>query len=50
MIFEKLQEFPLVISWLGTGVERVLRMNSSEPMIGWRGEHLVSWLSINCNR
>jgi hypothetical protein len=35
-----------VISWLGTGVARVLRMNASEPMVGWRGEHpqLVSWL------
>jgi hypothetical protein len=27
----------LVISWLGTGVARVLRMNSSEPMVGWKG-------------
>jgi hypothetical protein len=36
----------LVISWLGTGVARALRMNSSEPMVGWKGEHpqLVSWL------
>ena len=29
----------LVISWLGTGVARVIRMNSSEPMVGWKGEH-----------
>jgi hypothetical protein len=29
----------LVISWLGTGVARALRMNASEPMVGWRGEH-----------
>jgi hypothetical protein len=29
----------LVISWLGTGVARVLRMNASEPMVGWKGEH-----------
>jgi hypothetical protein len=27
----------LVISWLGTRVARVLRMNASEPMVGWRG-------------
>jgi len=29
----------LVISWLGTGVAIVLRMNSYEPMVGWKGEH-----------
>jgi hypothetical protein len=36
----------LVISWLGTGVARVLRMNASEPMVGWKGEHpqSVGWL------
>jgi len=36
----------LVISWLGTGVARVLRMNASKPMVGWKGTHpqLVSWL------
>ena len=36
----------LVISWLGTRVARVLRMNASEPMVGWEGTHpqLVSWL------
>jgi hypothetical protein len=28
-----------VISWLGMGVEIVVRMNASEPMIGWKGEH-----------
>jgi hypothetical protein len=35
----------LVISWLGMGVARVLRMNASEPMFGWKGEHpqSVSW-------
>jgi hypothetical protein len=35
----------LVISWLGTGVARVLRMNASEPMVGWKDEHphSVSW-------
>ena len=27
----------LVISWLGMGVARVLRMNASEPMAGWKG-------------
>jgi hypothetical protein len=36
----------LVISWLGMGVARALRMNASEPMVGWKGEHpqSVSWL------
>jgi hypothetical protein len=29
----------LVISWLGTGVARAPRMNASEPMVGWKGEH-----------
>jgi hypothetical protein len=27
----------LVISWLGMGVARALRMNASKPMVGWRG-------------
>jgi hypothetical protein len=38
-------ESSLVISWLGTGVARVLRMNASEPMVGWKDEHpqSVSW-------
>jgi hypothetical protein len=36
----------LVISWLGMGVARVLRMNASEPMVGWKGTHpqSVSWM------
>jgi hypothetical protein len=36
----------VVISWLGVGVAKDIRMNSSEPMVGWKGEHpqLVSWL------
>jgi hypothetical protein len=36
----------LVISWLGTGVARALRMNASEPMVGWKDEHpqSVSWI------
>jgi hypothetical protein len=36
----------LVISWLGTGVAWVLRMNASEPMVGCKGKHpqSVSWL------
>jgi hypothetical protein len=36
----------LVISCLGTGVARVLRMNSSEPMVGWKGAHpqSVTWM------
>jgi hypothetical protein len=29
----------LVISRLGTGVARALRMNASEPTVGWKGEH-----------
>jgi len=29
----------LVVSWLGMGVARVIRMNSSEPLVGWKGEH-----------
>jgi hypothetical protein len=29
----------LVVSWLGMGVARVLRVNASEPMVGWKGKH-----------
>jgi hypothetical protein len=29
----------LVISWFGMGVARALRMNASEPMVGWKGKH-----------
>jgi hypothetical protein len=29
----------LGISWLGSGVSRVLRINASEPVVGWKGEH-----------
>ena len=29
----------LLISWLGTGVARVLRLNISKPMVGWKGTH-----------
>ena len=32
-------ENSLVISWLGTGVAKVIRMNAFEPMVGWKGEH-----------
>ena len=34
-----------MISWLGTGVARVLRMNVFEPMVGWKDEHpqSVGW-------
>jgi hypothetical protein len=49
----------LVISWLGTGVARALRINASEPVVGWKGGHpqSVSWLQtvidkyshITCN-
>jgi hypothetical protein len=37
-----------VISWLGMRVARVLRMNASEPMVGWKGTHphSVSWPQI----
>jgi hypothetical protein len=38
-------ENSLVISWLGMGVARVLRMNASVPMVRWKDEHpqLVGW-------
>jgi hypothetical protein len=38
----------LVISWLGTVVARVIRMNSSETMVGWKGTHpqSVSWMQL----
>jgi hypothetical protein len=41
-------EISLVISWLGTGVSRVIRMNSFEPMVGWKDEHpqSVRWLAL----
>jgi hypothetical protein len=29
----------LVISWLGTGVARALRINTFEPMVVWKGKH-----------
>jgi hypothetical protein len=34
-----------VISWIGTGVARVLRMNASESMVGWKDKHpqSVGW-------
>ena len=34
-----------MISWLGMGVDKVLRMNASEPMVGWKDEHprSVGW-------
>ena len=35
----------LVISWLGTGVARVLRMNASEATVGWKGENPQSVVS-----
>jgi hypothetical protein len=37
-----------VISWIGIGVARVLRMNASEPMVGWNDEHphSFSWLQL----
>jgi hypothetical protein len=48
-----------VISWLGTGVAKVLRMNASEPMVGWKEEHpqpvgwwqpvIDKWFPTLCN-
>ena len=37
-----------MVSWLGTEVVRMLRVNASKPMVGWKGEHpqLVGRLSI----
>jgi hypothetical protein len=29
----------LIISWLGTGVSRMLRVNASNPTILWKGKH-----------
>jgi hypothetical protein len=42
------REVSLVISWLGMGVARVLRVNSFEPMVGWKGKHpqSVGWLQL----
>jgi hypothetical protein len=38
----------LVISWLAMGVARVLRMNASKPMFGWKGAHpqSVGWMKL----
>ena len=38
----------LMISWLGMGVAKVLIMNASEPMAGWKGTHpqSVSWMQL----
>jgi hypothetical protein len=37
-----------MISWLGTGVARVLRMNASVPMAGWKDEHpqFIGWRQL----
>ena len=42
----------LVISWLGMGVARSLRMNASKTMVGWKGEHpqLVSWFPFEIDK
>ena len=36
----------LVVSWLGTGVEKMQSLSASEPMVGWKGEHpqSIGWL------
>jgi hypothetical protein len=38
----------MVISWLRMVVARVLRMNASKPMVGWKDEHpqSISWLQL----
>jgi hypothetical protein len=38
----------LVVTWLGMGVAKMLRMNASEPMVGWKGGHpqSVGWLHL----
>jgi hypothetical protein len=45
-------ESSLVISWLGMGVARVLRVNASEPMVGWKGTHpqSVCWLQSEIDK
>jgi hypothetical protein len=35
----KKRENSWVVSWLGMGVARVLRVNASKRMVGWNGEH-----------
>jgi hypothetical protein len=37
-----------MISWLGMGVVRVLRVNASEPTVGWKCEHpqSVGWMQL----
>jgi hypothetical protein len=39
-------ESSILISCLGMGVARVIRVNSSKTMVGWKGTHpkLVHWL------
>jgi hypothetical protein len=38
----KIQKFPSdIMAW--QGVARVLRMNASEPMVGWKGKHPQSF-------
>ena len=41
----KKSESSLMISWLGMGLSRVLILNASEPMVGWKDEHpqSVGW-------
>jgi hypothetical protein len=29
----------LVVSWLGTGVDKMHILSASEPMVGWKGAH-----------
>jgi hypothetical protein len=45
-------EISLVISWFGTRVARVLRVNASEPMVRWKGAHpqLVRWIQSEIDK
>jgi hypothetical protein len=45
-------ESSLAISWLGMGVARVLRVNASEPMVGWKGAHPMSvrWIQYEIDK
>jgi hypothetical protein len=38
----------LVISWIVMGLARVIRMNSSDTMVGWKGAHpqSVGWMQL----
>jgi hypothetical protein len=52
VLLDNLREDSLVVSWLGMGVERLQRVFSSKPMVGWKGEHpqLVGWLILSTRK